>query len=219
MLYLLLHVSMFWPLENGCYFQLTGQPVTNHARAVKKTSDAIQSRFMMTLNDERVHRISSSMQQNPRVVSQEKVAVDTLNKVQKNPSENCAAQQEEGVVSGTKRKSRPSSWQRKKFKKLMSQDDASAGKNVTQSSSREYITQSLPSEPTTAAPKEPESDKAKTYYQYPRFMSRPSEMLIPRLSMFYSSRYGKKCGLSSKRMFHHSVSCILIDLVRICSVL
>lgn len=214
MLYILLHVSMFWPLENGCYFQLTGQPVTNHARAVKKTSDAIQSKLMMKLNDEKIHHISLRMQQPARIKCHGKVTENTLNKAQKNSSGQ-GAEQKQGVVSGTKRKSRPSSWQRRKFKKMMTQNDASARKNATQGSSREFITQSLPSEPTTMALKDTESDKIKTYYQYPKYMSRPSEMLIPRLSMFYSSRYGKKCGLSSKRMLPQLVSCILTDLVGI----
>jgi hypothetical protein len=213
MLYILLHVSMFWPLENGCYFQLTGQPVTNHARAVKKTSDAIQSKLMMKLNDEKIHHMSLRMQP-ARIKCHGKATENTLNKAQKNSSGQ-GTEQKQGVFSGIKRKSRPSSWQRKKFKKMMTENDASARKNVTQGSSREFITQSLPSEPTTTALKDTESDKIKTYYQYPKYLSRPSEMLIPRLSMFYSSRYGKKCGLSSKRMLLQLVSCILTDLVRI----
>lgn len=210
MLYLLLHVSMFSTLENECFFQLTGYPVTLAARAVKKTSQAQQGRLSMKQYYEKY-----TTNDGVGVVSRHRKRM----KLMKNGVET-NAQDAGGVHQGTKaaKPGRPSSWQRKKYKRAKERGDESTVRELELQRDlkyRKHDGQQLNTAVSSLHQTHESRDSRKStrkieYYQHPKYVLRPSEMIIPRQSMFYSRRYSRQGGLPSERTSHcFSMYCFL----------
>lgn len=202
MLYLLLHVSMFSTLENDCFFQLTGYPVTLAARAVKKTSQVQQGRLSMKQYYEKYTADFSV-----GVASRHRKRM----KLMKNGEETNEIGAR-GVHEGTNaaKSVRPSSWQRKKYKRAKERGDESTVRELELQrdvKQTKYDSQQLSTAVSSLHQTRESRDSRKCtrkieHYRHPRYVLRPSEMVIPRQSMFYSRRYSRKGGLPSERTSH-----------------
>lgn len=199
MLYLLLHVSMFSTLENDCFFQLTGYPVTLAARAVKKTSQVQQGRLSMKRYYETFSFNSAS-----KITSRNRKRT----KVQDDTAEKTNAEGGTAVQEGPKaaKPGRPSSWQRKKYKRAKQRGDEETLRELESQRDEMHRKKPVSQEVNTASSmhtkrRARKSDRKKEHYQHPKYLLRPSEMIIPRQSMFYSRRYSRKGGLPLERRF------------------
>lgn len=179
MVYLLLNVSMFLKMKNQCYFQVTGNPMIDDARAVKKTSDAMWTKF-----DRRTKNTRGYMHMASQITQQ--ISTSPGEMIQKNHNRS--------------KKSRPSSWQRKKYRKALESKNTQS-QQYPKGSGNKYVTQCLGSDlRSLSGIKARKNTASKAHYVYPKRFQCPSEMAFPREFIFYSSNYSRKCGLSSKRM-------------------
>lgn len=218
MIYLLLHVDMFVTLKNDCCFQLSGQPIITAARASKKTSEALQSKLTVETDnpmdagvngyaraqgDEASKVIASRKQQSKNgeringMVTQD-LSLPTVG--------SCKMDILPSIGSWSKRSSRPSSWRRKKIKKemlrknspLKMSDDAS----ITPRNA--YVTQQFGTDSTNPSGRSsgPELRRKERYghSQWPKYLCKPSDMVIQRPAIFYGSKYALRAGLPAKRM-------------------
>lgn len=196
MLHLMLNVSIFLKMQNQCYFQLSGHPVIDDARFTKKKSDVLLTKF----------------QKKPANSTLPRQDVITQNFASVSPGDGKNIEESHGDGGGGKhtrsKKQRPSSWQRKRYRKALERNDQAALMDVDSKrpsyQGKEYVTQHFGSaghSSLSAREKEsPRRKRDKVYYRYPKKFQTPSEMSFPRSFIFYSTRYGKKCGFNSKRM-------------------
>ena len=169
MLYILLNVSIFLKMENHCYFQLSGYPIINDARITKRKSDALLTKF---------HKKSASLYPSKQTeITQHFASVS--------PGDG------KSTDGGQKRskKRRPSSWQRKKYRKALESGDQSTVRDMknSQKKNREYITQHLGSDGRSSLGSRtgglPQKSN-KVHYRYPMKFQSPSEMVFPCPSPF-----------------------------------
>lgn len=191
MLYLLLNVSIFLKMKNNCYFQLAGHPIIDNARATRKKSDALMTKF---------HKKSGIGGSSSGI--QDVITQHFPNSISPGDGKAVEDDDQKGTTQRKKsKKNRPSSWQRKKYRKALERNDEITVQRMKYRHHRntEYITQPFGS----GGGKTQQGSlvcRRKVHYRYPRKFQPPSEMIFPREFIFYSTRYARKCGLSSKRM-------------------
>eukprot|EP00889_Picochlorum_renovo_P005579 jgi/Picre1/32609/NNA_007955.t1 len=120
------------------------------------------------------------------------------------------AQDAGGVHQGTKaaKPGRPSSWQRKKYKRAKERGDESTVRELELQRDvkhRKHDGQQLNTAVSSLHQTRESRDSRKStrkieHYRHPKYVLRPSEMIIPRQSMFYSRRYSRQGGLPSEHI-------------------
>ena len=173
MLHLLLNVSMFGTLENGCYFQLSGVPVLADARATKRAS---------------VYQMGSEFEtEGKRREGRARAAREDLATARERAggSGNGPVEAETERV-GKKRKTRPPKWRRLRYLKQEwgggEKAGAAGGGAVAAPSSR-------------TKPKKRYGNLFGDNTRKTNKMQSPSEMQVHRHAMFYKQQQTKRCGL------------------------
>eukprot|EP00890_Picochlorum_soloecismus_P001725 jgi/Picsp_1/2553/NSC_00784-R1_telomerase reverse transcriptase len=216
MIYLLLHVDMFVTLKNDCCFQLSGQPIITAARASKKTSEALQSKLTVGKSISMDECVNGGV----RAQAGEASKMKTSRKHQSTGGKangavtqdlslptvgSCRMDNFPSIGSWSKRSSRPSSWRRKKMKKEMlrknSQTPLKMSDDATMTPKNAYVTQQFGTDSTNSGRHfVPESRQKERYghSQWPKYLCKPSDMVIQRPAIFYGSKYALRAGLPAK---------------------
>lgn len=183
MLHLLLSVSMFATLENGCYFQLSGEPVLADARATKRAS-------VYQMGPE--FRADSERRREGRV-GRAKAAgkgPGSSGQVDRGGSGDGLVEAVAAHV-GEKRRSRPPKWQRARYLKQMrggGEEKVGTGKAAAGRPGLALPTGSKPKKKRYGNLFSDNTSKTNK-------MQTPSEMQVHRHAMFYKQQQTKRCGL------------------------
>jgi len=216
MIYLLLHVDMFVTLKNDCCFQLSGQPIITAARASKKTSEALQSKLTVETNDAMDGRVNGCIGAQAGESSKVNNTSSKVNRVVTQDLSlptvaSCRMDQLPSTGSWDKRSGRPSSWRRKKMKKEMlrksSQTSVRMSDDATITPKNAYVTQQFGTDSTNPSGRlSGQVSRQKKRYghsQWPKYLCKPSDMVIQRPAIFYGSKYALRAGLPAKRTLFH----------------
>ena len=189
MLHLLLNVSMFGTLENGCYFQLSGVPVLADARATKRASVYQMGPEFETARKRREGREGRKEREEQAMTAGDRQA-------SAGEAERAGKGSGDGTVGAEtdraekKRKMRPPKWQRVRYLKQMRSDgekEGGAGKATAGGSGLARSTRSKP--------KKRYGNLFGDNTRKTNKMQTPSEMQVHRHAMFYKQQQTKRCGL------------------------
>ncbi len=180
MLHLLLNVSMFGTLENGCYFQLSGVPVLADARATKRASVYQMGPEFETERKRREGRAGAAG--GGLVTGGERSRGGNGNG--------------HGVAAGVgeKRKTRPPKWQRLRYlKQRLGVGEKDGEKDGGAGETARGVSGPAPS--TRSKPKKRYGNLFGDNTMKTNKMQSPSEMQVHRHAMFYKQQQTKRCGL------------------------
>lgn len=219
MLYLLLHVSMFSCLGNDTCLQLAGPSAVTAVRSFKRAAAVPQL----------AEDVRFRFRRGGRAAAEAEWAADEAEgrggpgtqepfsgQSPREPAQQAQQQDDAMEVEAPKaRRRRPPSWQRRKaLAAAEATSAAAAAQGGSPSAPRQGDDAEVPleddlpatqpldemeAEPQAAAATAPPPDDVRCYSQWPRYMLKPSEMVINRIVVFYSSSFPSKAGFPAKR--------------------
>jgi len=192
MMYLLLNVSLFATLENGCFFQLSGEPVLADARATKRVS--VYDGFVG-------YSSGKGSGGRGRELGAEGRGAESAKKRTGDGAGETGGQTGNvmGNVMGNvkdkkkEKKSRPPKWKRAQYKKRMGTGTGGGDARATDATDAARTTSATPATKNNGANHYGNhfgDNNNKT-----NNMQSPAEMQVHRHSMFYKQQHAKQCGL------------------------
>lgn len=209
MMYVLLNVSLFGTLENGCYFQLSGEPIVADARATKRAREYDAVEFVgggSTTGKQGYAGGTRAGKPAGKCLARAEgsgdakgEAGDAIENTDVNTNSEVKFKTDSNTANKTRKKnSRPPKWRRARHKKRVLLTDACAGGI---SSSKDPHGAIPGRAPPVAMAKKPSKPK-KSYGNHfgdnnnkTNKMQSPADMQVHRHSMFYKQQHAKRCGL------------------------
>lgn len=209
MLYLFLHVTMFRRLPNGCCLQLTGPPAQDKVRNFRRYKSIPNVTEHAMVDQDHVQNKNCSVEKERDEMAGEpalkrrKITPLTIRLTYKTQdysnqplnrgdgSTEMKAKEGEKEMGRTKSRTRPSSWQRRKTRRCLTEKDESIipPTQPAVSIEAEWTQKQQPNG----------TSDCRNAPAWPQYLPKFADMYIPRSPVFYSAGYPSKPGFPKKR--------------------
>jgi hypothetical protein len=209
MLYLFLHVTMFRRLPNGCCLQLTGPPAQDKVRNFRRYKSIPDVKEHAMVDQNQCQKKKKSIEKERAEIAGEPapkrrkitpLTIPLTYKTQDHSNQHQSygdgstvgrAKEVEKEICRTRRRTRPSSWQRRKTRRSLTEKDESIIPPTQPAFSIEaQWAQKLQSNGNSDCRNAP---------AWPQYLPKFADMYIPRSPVFYSAGYPSKPGFPKKR--------------------
>lgn len=210
MLYLLLHVTMFRRLPNGCCLQLSGPPAHEKVRNFRRYRSIPSVLENIAIDQPRKleNLPSEPALKRRKVVSSgfpltyKTQELSNQNQTHDDGHEIGRTRVGQGEPHRINLKTRPSSWQRRKlYQSKLTANDSTKDENVIPPTQPDVFDSHCANDERHAVCQNAASPKvnAARPQPWPRYLPKFADMYIPRSPVFYSAGYPSKPGFPKKR--------------------